>query len=50
VPVVLPLSHAGGGDELLLVLLPMLTFMVAYRLTRGPLPEEHRPPAAGKER
>ena len=35
-----PLGHAGGGDEMLLVLLPLLAFMITYRLARGPLPED----------
>jgi hypothetical protein len=34
---VIPLAHAGGGDELLLVLIPMLVFMAVYRLVRGPV-------------
>jgi hypothetical protein len=37
---VLPLGHAGGGDEMLLVLVPLLVFMIVYRLARGPLPED----------
>jgi hypothetical protein len=40
------LAHAGGGDELLLALIPMLVFMLVYRLVRGPLPtpaSEDRP-------
>jgi hypothetical protein len=37
---VLPFGHAGGGDEMLLVLLPLLVFMIVYRLARGPLPED----------
>lgn len=36
--VALWLGHAGGGDELLLALVPMLVFMLVYRLVRGPLP------------
>jgi hypothetical protein len=32
------LAHAGGGDELLLTLIPVLVFMLVYRLVRGPLP------------
>jgi hypothetical protein len=35
---------------MLLVLLPMLAFMVAYRLTRGPLPEETGPAAEREPR
>ena len=30
------LAHAGGGDELLLALVPVLVFMSVYRLVRGP--------------
>jgi hypothetical protein len=36
--VALWLAHAGGGDELLLALIPMLVFMLVYRMVRGPLP------------
>jgi hypothetical protein len=32
---VIPLGHAGGGDELLLVLVPILVFMAVFRLVRG---------------
>lgn len=42
------LGHAGGGDELLLALIPMLVFMAVYRIVRGPLPAsapEDRPRA-----
>lgn len=33
------IAHAGGGDELLMVLVPTLVFMAVYRLVRGPGPE-----------
>jgi hypothetical protein len=35
-----PLAHAGGADEMLLVVVPFVVFLAAYRLVRGPLPEE----------
>jgi hypothetical protein len=36
--VALWLGHAGGGDEMMLALIPMLVFMLVYRMVRGPLP------------
>jgi hypothetical protein len=36
----LPLAHAGGADEMLLVVVPFFVFMAVYRLVRGPLPED----------
>jgi hypothetical protein len=38
----LPLAHAGGADEMLLVVVPFFVFMAVYRLVRGPLPEDSK--------
>jgi hypothetical protein len=38
--IALILGHAGGGDELLLALVPTLVFMSVYRLVRGPNQDE----------
>jgi hypothetical protein len=45
---VIPIAHAGGGDELLLALVPVLVFMAVFRLVRGPGQEAVRQPQ-GKE-
>jgi hypothetical protein len=44
----LPLAHAGGADEILLVLVPFLVFMIVYRLVRGPIPTEQTRPPEGR--
>jgi hypothetical protein len=33
------LAHAGGIDELLLIVLPWIVFMITYRLARGRIVE-----------
>jgi hypothetical protein len=33
------LAHAGGIDEILLIILPLFVFTFTYRLARGKLPE-----------
>ena len=33
------MAHAGGIDELLLIVLPWIVFMIAYRVARGRVPE-----------
>jgi hypothetical protein len=42
-----PLAHAGGADEMLLVVVPFVVFLAVYRLVRGPLPEDVRTPKEG---
>jgi hypothetical protein len=42
-----PFGHAGGSDEMLLVVLPIFVFLAVYRLVRGPLPEEPPPQERG---
>jgi hypothetical protein len=33
------LAHAGGIDEILLIVLPLIIFTLSYRLARGRVPE-----------
>lgn len=35
-------AHAGGFDEMLLVILPLIVFNIVYRLARGRVPEHLR--------
>lgn len=45
-----PIGHAGGGDEMLLALVPLLVFMIVYRLVRGPLPSPEGGRRQGNQR
>jgi hypothetical protein len=44
------LAHAGGADEMLLVLVPFIVFLAVYRLVRGPLPPESQVPTRERSR
>jgi hypothetical protein len=48
---VTPLAHAGGIDELLFTVVPVLVFVLVFRLARGKRDREHDEesrPAAGR--
>jgi hypothetical protein len=36
------LAHAGGIDEILLIVLPLVVFTLTYRLARGRVPDPRK--------